>query len=151
MVNEEDLCYIEKLKTEIICRAGQMTYDNLNFLSKGRIEKMFISADCKQMQKRKSAEKYSFFTENEMNVALYLFFSNMYNAKRIARSCYILDEDTKFNESMDTGVPLGKIVLPNGGIMVSSIVEAVLKVRRYDEINLITGMPFDVVSFRIIA
>lgn len=151
MVNEEDLRGIEALQTEIICRAGQMTFDNLNILSKGRIARMYVSADCRQMQKRKKADRYSFFTENEMNVALYLFFSNQYNAKRIARSCYMLDEDTKFNESLDTGIPVGRIVLPNGGIMVSSVVEAVLKVRRYDERNEITGMPFDVADFRIIS
>lgn len=151
MVNEEDLRAIETLQTEIICRAGQMTYDNLNFLSKGKIAKMYIASDCKQMKERKAVDKYSFFTENEMNVALYLFFSNQYNAKRIARSCYMLDEDTKFNESLDTGIPMGRIVLPNGGIMVSSVVEAILKVRRYDVRNEITGMPFDVVAFRIIS
>lgn len=150
MVNKEDLQMIENLQNEIICKAGQMTFENLNLLAKGRLSKMFIGADCKAMNERKAVEKYTFYTENEFNVALYLFFSNQYNAKRIARSCYLLDEDSKFNESMDTGIPLGKIVLPNGGVLGTSIAEAVLKVRRYDERNAVTGMPFDVMAFRLI-
>lgn len=148
---QEDIEKIESLQEEILTKAGSLTLDSLDLLSKGRMSQMFVAADCEKMkeEERKSTEKYSFYSENEVNVALYLFFTNKYNAKRIARSCYVLDEDEKFNESMAMDIPLGRVVLPNGGIVTTSIVEAILKVREYDNRNPITGMPFDIVAFRL--
>lgn len=150
MMCKEDIRAIDDLTYEILGKAKSMTLENLDSDKNGRISDLFIGASEKQLEKRKKNEAYTFYSKNEFHVALYLFFKNQYNAKRIARSCYLLDEDDRFSETLDTGIPLGIVMLPNGGIVTSSIVEVILKVRQFDQRNEFTGMPFDVMAFRLI-
>lgn len=149
-IEKEDLDAMANLASEILEKAQNMTLDALEAQTKGKIRERYINASAESMQDRKNCEKYSFYSENEINVALYLFFSNAYNAKRIARECYLKDEGDKIYESLYTNMPLGKVYLPNGGVVTGSEVEAVLRVRPYNNRNLMTGMPFDIITFRLI-
>lgn len=94
-------------------------------------------------------EGYSFKSVNELFIALFIFFTNTYNAKAIAKKIYNLDEDDKFKESMDMEVPMGN-VRKRKKIVETSVVEATIKVREMGTLNPETKLPFDLVNFRLI-
>lgn len=147
---EEDKKAIRLLTQEILGKSNSMSYTN--FLGKkDNFEKLFVGAKTEDFKGRKKNEQYSFYTENEVGIALYMFFSNIYNAKHIAKNVYLLDEDKRFSEEFDVGIPLGKVMLPNGSVMETTMVEAILKVRNPEERNAYTGMPFDIITFRLVA
>lgn len=147
---EEDKKAIRLLTQEILGKSNSMSYTN--FLGKkDNFEKLFVGAKKEDFVGRKKNEKYSFYTENEVGIALYMFFSNIYNAKHIAKNVYLLDEDKRFSEEFDVEIPLGEVMLPNGSVIETTMVEAVLKVRNPEERNAYTGMPFDIITFRLVA
>ena len=148
-MQEEDIRIIDDLTLEILEKAKELTTKALDKKTKkGFLNELHIGEQ--DLSERPKGEAYYFFSENEMDVALYLFFSNKYNAKRIARSCYLLDEDDKFIESMGTDIMLGKVKLPNGSLITTGTVEVLFKVREYGTRNKKTGMPFDIMAFRLI-
>jgi len=147
---EEDKKAIRLLTQEILGKSNSMTYKN--FLGKkDNFSKLFVGAKREDFNGRKKSEQYSFYTENEVGIALYMMFSNIYNAKHIAKNVYLLDEDTRFSEEFDVGIPLGEVMLPNGSVIETTMVEAILKVRNPEERNAYTGMPFDIITFRLVA
>lgn len=146
---KEDKDNISKLTREILGKSNSMTYSN--FIGhKDNFSKNFVGADISTFEGRKKNEQFSFFTETEVGIALYMFFSSIYNANHIAKNIYMLDEDERFSEEFDVQIPLGQVMLPNGAVMTTSIVEAVLKVRNVEERNPYHGMPFDIISFRLV-
>lgn len=146
---EEDKKAIRLITQEIIGKSNSMTY--ANFIGKkNNYEKLFVGAKKEEFVGRKKNEQFSFYTENEVDIALYMFFSNIYNAKHIAKNLYLLDEDERFSEEFDVMIPLGEVMLPNGSVVQTTVVEAVLKVRNREERNAYTGMPFDIISFRLV-
>lgn len=145
----EDKEAIKNLTCEILGKSQSMTYGNF-IGKKDNFSKNFVGADKATFMTRKLNERYTFYSETEVGIALYMFFSNVYNAKHIAKNVYLLDEDDRFSEEFDVQIPLGQVMLPNGSIKTSSVIEAVMKVRNVEERNQYHGMPFDIISFRLV-
>lgn len=146
----EDKKAIKSLTQEILGKAQSMSYKNF-IGKKDNFSKLFVGVSKESFVGRKKNEQFSFYTENEVGIALYMFFSNIYNATHIAKNVYLLDEDDRFSEEFDVEIPLGEVMLPNGSVVTTTVVEAILKVRNVEERNPYTGMPFDIITFRLIA
>lgn len=109
------------------------------------------SISKEEREKRKIFDCFSFFSLKNVDIALNEFFGCTYNLKRVARECVLLDEGDKFTESLDVGVPLGILYNSRGEFRETSIIELTLKVRAWGSRNSATHLPFDIVSFRLIA
>lgn len=103
-----------------------------------------------ELNERKPKERYSFYSFTEVRVALQEFFGSTYNLKRVAKQSTMLDEGDKFSESIDCGIKLGVFYdTTNNATMETSILEVTMKVRAWGNLNKITGLPFDIVGFRL--
>lgn len=145
---EIDRQAVKAMTFEIASKAQSMYYSELA-MKGDELSKHVARTKDSLSEERKRKDRYSFYSEKELCVALYLFFSDSYTVKRIAKNCYYKDEDEKFVESMDLELPLG-IVGSSNSIEETSVVEAVMKIRNPEERNPVTGMPFDLVEFRLI-
>lgn len=134
----EDAAAIKKLTNQIL-EAGE------NLATDLMADKWPFGLSDEEIMK----EGYSFKSVNELFIALFIFFTNTYNAKAIAKKIYNLDEDDKFKESMDMEVPMGN-VRKRKKIVETSVVEATIKVREMGTLNPETKLPFDLVNFRLI-
>ncbi len=150
-LTKEDKDNIRALTQEILGKSCSMTYKRF-YTDKGKVpyEKRFVGVGIDALQGRQKKERFFFFSNNEVGYALYTFFANIYNAKHIAKNLYIRLEGEKFTEQFDARIPLGTVMLPNGSYVDTSVMEIELKVRDTDLRNPNFGMPFDIVSLRLV-
>ncbi|MCR5722165.1 MAG: hypothetical protein K6G72_07475 [Lachnospiraceae bacterium] len=150
-LTKEDKDKIRALTQEILGKSCSMTYKRFYAdKDKGHFENRFVGVGVNALKDRQKKERFFFFSNNEVGYALYTFFANIYNAKHIAKNLYMRDEDEKFTEQFDAKIPLGTVMLPNGSYTNTSVIEIELKVRNVEERNLNFGMPFDIVSLRLV-
>lgn len=146
---EIDKTAVKELRFEIESKAQSMCYSSV--VPRGKEPNKHIGRTASELRgERKKKDRFSFYSEKELCVALYLFFCDSYTVKRIAKNCYFKDEDDKFTESMDLELPLGIVENEKKEMEETSVVEAVLKVRNSEERDAVTGMPFDLMEFRLV-
>lgn len=149
-LTEEDNIEIKKLTQEILSKACEMNCRRFDNSVKANFIDRFVGVSERAIKKRHRNERFFFFTENEASFGLYQFFANIYNAKHIAKNIYIRVEDDVFTEQFDAIIPLGKIMLPNGSIVTTSVIELDIKVTDPDIRSINHGMPFDIIGYRLV-
>ena len=154
-LTNEDKNNIRELTQEILGKSCSMTYkrfyqDKKDNNKTDNYSNRFVGVGINALKGRQKKDRFFFTSDNEVGYALYTFFANIYNAKHIAKNVYLRCEDEKFTEQFDAGIPLGTVMLPNGSVATSSMIEIVLKVRNTEQRNPNFGMPFDIVELRLI-
>lgn len=143
---------VDQMYEELKNKLPNLTYETLNRQMGVLIAKKHIGLDItlEELEERKNKNRFSFFSEKEVELAIKSFFADAYTLKRIARECVELDEDDKFCESMETGRLLGRFFAGDGRFQDTSILEVVMKVLPWGKRNPVTGLPFDVTEFRLV-
>lgn len=145
-----DVNAIRKLFGEILSKNQAITYKA--FLhGKTNFERNHVNSDISDFPNRRTAERFSFFSEVEVGFSLCTLFRDIYAAKLIAKNCYCLDEDDRFEIEFDAQIPLGVVECSDGHVEVTSMCKAVLKVRNVEKRNPYYGMPFDIIAFQLIS
>lgn len=142
VLTTEDFLTIMEMGNEIKAAADKVTAEKLLNLLDINVGLEALFSDKKI--------RYAFTSNNEVGVAAYCFFGNIYTAKRLARNTYVYDEGETFVESIDCEFPLGHVKLPNDAVIETSTVEFVMKARKFNDRNKKTGFPFDIVEIRLI-
>lgn len=145
----EEITYINELICEIANKTCFMNLERFIGKKKHYVEN-FVGSDCEDFPNRMKAERFTFFNRDTVSLALREMFTDPYVIKKIAKNCCILEADERFTEEYDVEIPLGKCMLEDKSLVVTSIVQAVIKVRDYDDRNDDTGLPFDIIKFRLI-
>lgn len=146
--------------SDLIDVAYQQISDATKKLTPGLLDKQMAFAlskkhigceyTVKELNERKPKERYSFYSFTEVKIALQEFFGDTYNLKRIAKQSVMLDEGDKFSESIDCGMKLGEFYdTLNNTVTETSILEVTMKVRPWGNPNNTTGLPFNIVGFRL--
>lgn len=148
-LEKSDTSAIRKLFGEILSKGQAVTY-NAFLEGKKNFVKNFVDTDMSDFPLRRAAERFSFFTPVEVGFSLYSLFRDIYAAKYIAKQCYCLDEDDRFEVEFDAQIPLGIVENAEGKIEVTSLCKAILKVRNCEKRNPYYGMPFDIIAFQLI-
>lgn len=101
-------------------------------------------SQSEHLPKMREKDSSVFYSERNRQLAVFLFLSNQYNAKDIAKKAYMLDEGDIFVEQMDVGFILGTYKGQE-----TSIVEVHFKVRSCEETINKYGMPFNLHYVRL--
>lgn len=142
---KEDERAIAVIANEIQFKAGSMVC--LVACPEGREAQSYIGVNENLMQRRKA--KYAYYGTRELLFVLSRFFCSEYNCKMLARVLYWMDEGDIHVESIDCEIPLGKVIVDKQ-LVETSCAEIVIRKRKEDTRNPITGMPFDLLGVRLI-
>lgn len=148
-LEKSDRTAIVNLFTEIYSKREAMTYEAV-IKGKTHFEKNFIDTDISDFPNRRKNERYSFYSKLEMSTSLKRLFKDIYALKYIAKNCYCLDEDDRFEIEFDAEIPLGLVEDEAGNLQITHIVKAVFSVRNPEKRNKYYGMPFDLLYYQLI-
>lgn len=142
-----------ELTKEIIGKARNMSYENLDLQNGGHIATLHVGMSNEKLLKRMKEERKNistFESKNDVSVCLWEFFTDEYNVKKALAKW--LDnmgaserEGFNYFTSEQTG-NIGRVVLPNGGIRRTDCFRIILQKMPLGERDITTGMPFVVIS-----
>lgn len=140
------------LKNEIIRKAEYLTAETLDVLNGGHFSTYHINVSELQLRRRGKDIASTFNSMADINVALKLAFTDMYNVAAIEKALSRAKEGDRDEVPFFGDYNLGKALVRtgNGCKMVScSCGNVVIEYKDSDYRNKTTGMPFEVITITL--
>lgn len=146
-----------KLETriqEISSKIKNMSYENLDLSNGGHVaclhvgltDEMLIRRRKEDMRNEKIRNISTFTDKNSIAIALWDAFNDPYAVKRIAEWTLDISKSDRFTVETFSDEPIGRVLLLNGAIKKTSAYEIVLQRTTLGTVDVVTGMPFIVIS-----